>query len=322
MGSWGWRPLVMGLVLSASTLGCAVENGAAPDRLPTITPQLTLTTARPTPIAPAAAEIAVLRPSPDYASPSPLVYAVQPSDSAVTIARQFGIAPLALQTANPGLDPFSPGALINIPAPTRAAPPLTDNLIVQPPTCYDTRSNQILCLGRVENPLAVDVERVAVQVRLLRPDGDSAMSQQTAIEQTIIPAGESAPYRVIFAAPWTAFAGIEVSLHSAEVSNWLDKRYVTLTIEEEQGRLLADRFVVTGRLYNPGPEPVEMLRAVVTLRNSADEVLGYRVILLNETILPVEGRWPVRVEILPQASDPAPRYTLYVESRTIRDNGG
>jgi LysM repeat protein len=312
MGHWGWRPLVFGLFISAWVVGCnIVADNTAPSAAPSMSPLVTLTVGR-LPTARVSAAPTRAAPTPqqprEASSPTPQEYVVQPGDTLAGVAAQFSISVTALQSANPDATTLTPGQTLLIPAPLA--------LTVHPPTCYETRSGNLLCLGRVENPLDVAVENVAVEVLLLQADGSITMRQHATVDQISIPAGSFAPYQATFRAGEADFARADAHLISAIDGD--PERFVMLVIEEVQGEAGDGRVIVRAVIYNPGTQNAELLRVFITLRDNLGQVIGYRVVPFEAgMILDAGANLPLEIELTPQVIDVTPEYTLYVEARAV-----
>lgn len=310
MGHWGWRPLMLGLFISAWVVGCnlvtdTIVPSASPSRFP-----VTLTVGRlPTAQISAAPTRAAPTPQPtEESSPTPQQYVVQPGDTLAGVAAQFRLSVTMLQSANPGAATLTPGQTLIIPAPLA--------LIVPPPTCYENRSGSLLCLGRVENPLDFPVENVAVEVRLLRADESLAISQRATVEQISIPAGGFAPYQTTFHTDEDDFSRADAHLLTAISGD--PQRFVMLLIEDVAGEASEGRVLVRAVIYNPGEQNAELLRVFVTLLDSVGQVIGYRVVPFDAgTTLDAGENLPLEIELTPQVIAVTPEYALYVEAKAV-----
>ncbi|MBC7814222.1 MAG: DUF3426 domain-containing protein [Burkholderiales bacterium] len=310
MGYWGWRPLILSVFISVLIVGCTITMEAAPTVLPaTEYPRVTLTVRQRATMTAAQVAIATtaLPPSVPEASPTALMYTVQEGDTLLGIAMDFGVELSALQDANGGIDPLALpiGEQLTIPDPRNdaegrpilpTATPLALGLDV--PECYETPASGILCLGSVENTSDQPVERVTVFVQLLRPNGMVLAEQTTTLEQAIIPAGASAPYRALFDAEWEHFARAAVMLRSADTARQADVRFIALLIEDERAEIVNGRYVVTATLRNPGPNNADAPRVVLTLYDANGNISGYRVFEAEEALMAGESL-SVRVEVTP-----------------------
>lgn len=311
MGYWGWRPLVLGLFVSTWIAGCNIAtDNTAPSASPSAYPNVTLTVGRlPTARVSTAPTRAAPNRAPGRSSTStPARYVVQPGDTLDEIAARFNLSPDVLRRANYDVSTLVPGQTLQIPAPT----PMP--LLVQPPTCYEARPGSLLCLGRVENPLAFPVEAVSVEVHLIQQNGEIYRSQRSTVEQTNIPSGSFAPYQAMFSADWSDFTTADAALISAAPAE--ADRFLTLLIEDVQGVAIGAQLIVTAVIVNPNAQTAELLRAFITLTDSAGAITGYRVVTFESgSLLAAGDRLPIEIEITPQADALNPAYFLYVEAR-------
>lgn len=345
MGHWGWRPLfgtaVVTACVSVWVAGCNLVGDSAATSPPTPYPLVTLTIGRaasragPTrtsmPTSQATVVTAVQTASPT-AQPSQTLatYTVQAQDTLLDIALRYGVALEALRAANANQDLslLMVGQVLTIPSPSDTDPSsfaseiadveMTNtpvSLALEPPTCYPTRSGEVLCLGRIINPLPQAVDRIVIEVRLLQPNDEPSIVQTAAVEQMLVPAGGFAPYRAQFEVSWEQFMGASATLQSADAMLEAGSIF-PLATEGIQLTMTGGRTLVTGTILNTSERAAEVLRGIVTLQNSDGHITGYRVIVLNGALLPPGGRMPLRAEIIPQVEEAAaPRVTVYVEAQ-------
>lgn len=325
MGYWGWRPLIFALCISVLIVGCSITTDSAPTQSPTDLPRVTLTVRLPsssTPITtPTRQIITTLQPSPTLeASSTPFIHVAQSGDTLLGIAIEYGVDLNALREANGNLDPRSLqiGQQLIIPdasSPISAAP-ATPTPLAMPldlPTCYETPAMSLLCLGHVANTLDQPVERAVVTVQLFQDDGTVLLEKTANVEQTIIPAGHSAPYRVLFPSGWEGYGGIVVVLRSATSAQKVDERFIAPVIENERGALENGHYVVSATLRNADAQPAQALRVIVTLFGDNQQVVGYRVMQLDSA-LPAGASLPIQIAVVPQVASEALSHTLYVEA--------
>jgi LysM repeat protein len=296
-----------------------VTSEAALTPLPTATLPVTLTvrvrepvTATPLPPRPAL----TAAPTQPPAVAAALVYAVRPGDTLLGIALDFGLALEALQAANASVDPRSlqVGQQLIIPPPTLAAPPLPLPLPLEPPTCYDTASGALLCLGRVTNAGAQPVEHVQVQVQLWQADGTPLAAAETSAEQAVILPGGAAPYSVLITSIAADPAYATAVLLSADPAPQTDRRFVALVIEDAQASRVDGRYAVTATLYNPSADAAGPARVVLTLLDADGRVTGYRIAITPGGIAP-GARVTVAIEAAAQDATRTASHTLYAEAR-------
>lgn len=336
MGFWGWRPLVMGVFMSVWVVSCNVVAETSTSVSPSASPQVTLTVGRfslpgtalfgsPPGRVPTRTVAATLNvPTSMLYSPTPFTYTVQSGDTLLGIALSFNIDVAALRAANAdqNLDLLQVDQVLIIPqqamipgTPAFSPTPTPLALALPTPNCYATRAGTLVCLGRVDNPLGQPVERIVVEARLTAVSG-AERTQIATIEQAVVPANSFAPYRVLFDLPAEAYSGVSVVLLSADAVQNPDAGLLVLNVEEQAGAWEDGRFVVTATVTSA--QPVEVLRAVVTLQNDDGQVIGYRVVALGGAPIEAGERLPLRLGIVPQADGERvdmPRYSIYVEAR-------
>lgn len=338
MGYWGWRPLALTVFICVWVAGCNLANDVSPSSTaPTAYPNVTLTLGRPAPprtvtlfVTPAATPTSTTAAStptePPSPTPMPRLYVIQEGDTLLDIALRHGISLEALRAANAASDLtlLQVGQAIILPEPTQESPAVTQAaahasatpmaLVVQPPACYPTRVETTLCLGRVDNPQPDNAGRVVVEVRLLRPGGETPLVEIATIEQSLIPSGGFAPYRAIFETRWSDFMGASAVLLSADAA--LDSSIRTLSVENQRIDRVDGSFQISAELVNHADDDVQPLRAVVTLQSQSGEVIGYRVTALEGTTLPTGARLPLNLELVPQLYPDSPLSVyIYAEAR-------
>lgn len=321
MGYWGWRPL-MAVFVSVWVVGCSATHDNAPTLPPTSRPSVTLTVRVPiTPSPHEVLSLPVVTTAP-FLSSTPFMYVLQQGDTLLSVSRQFGVPVAALEEANPGLDPLSLqiGQAITIPNPRfnpsgspilPTATPLP--LLLFPPTCYETPTNTIICLGRVQNNLRQSAGRVSVWVTVFGRNGQILAQGETGIEQAAIPPGQNAPYRALFQADWRDYAGATAALRSAEMIGAV--QLTAPAIEQERGSWTDGRYMVSADLRDTTAQPMRIVRAIVTLYNRSGQVTGYRVVPINQVISAGESL-PLSVEIVPLSADRSVMHTLYIEAES------
>jgi LysM repeat protein len=325
MGYWGLRPLIFAMFISVWVVGCSITTDAAPTMPPTQYPHVTLTLRQPASSTPQSTPmtlmVSTLSPaSTAEASLTPVVHTVQSGDTLLGIAIQYGVDLGVLQAANGGIDPRSLQIGQQLVIPHSASGAIVEELTPTPlplplesPTCYETSTETLLCLGQVNNTLDQPVERIGLVVQLVQSDGTQLAEMETATEQIVIPSGQTAPYRAVFADGWQSYAGVTAVLQSADPAHQVNERFISPVIEDEQGALNSGRYVVSAMVRNPDQETADEMRLVVTLLNDSQQVVGYRVVQMDDS-LPGGASLPIRVEVIPQTDDATLTHTLYVEA--------
>jgi murein DD-endopeptidase MepM/ murein hydrolase activator NlpD len=292
MTYWGWRVAFGSVCICVCILLIACsETTPTPLLTPTEFPSITLTlwlAATAPPLLPTV--IPMTATSLPVATQTAIVYTVQPGDSLVEIAADFGAAAADLQAANLALQTAPPhaGDQLTIPI-SPSIPTLTPQpLALQPPTCYLTTTDNLTCLGTIHNPQAEPMRRVTAKVELYAEDGTLVASQLAGIEQRSIPPGESAPYRALFVAhpitSLTTYSQVIVSLQSAEAAVNASSTAVLqpLQIQAETANFEQGVYHLTIELANPGAYPLVDGRVVLTVSDAYQRVVGYRVVELSD----------------------------------------
>ena len=308
------------LVSSRTARPQAASSQAAP-------PGMTITVFEQTFASPSATRRAVIRTAAiasPVPSPTPRSHIVRENETLSEIALRYDLSLEELLAANPQVDPLvlQIGQQLIIPVEGQAGVSTTDTppapLVVQPPTCYSTAADGTLCLGIVENDQETPAERVSVRVQLLDAEDRPLGEQVAGLEQAYIAAGQTAPYRALFAeVPEQQVASVVVTLEGATLTDTIDRRFVVLDVREEQLQQDGPRYVFTAELYNGTTRTTAPPRAVVTLLDGSDQIYGYRVWQAENNLSP-GGETQVRLSILPAAGGPLqPGYRLHVEARAL-----
>ena len=279
MGYWGWRQVILGLFIGILIVGCMQTQVSLPNSSPTELPAITLIV-RTRVHSPAATSIEL-----------PVVTTIQP---------------IATPTADYQIAAETDSYVVPTPIP-----------VLTQPVCYETNNGGILCLGRVDNGYHYPLVQVVVLVEVYRADGTLLESREVAIEQRLIPVGESAPYRIYIPAddayiPADDFGTVSVSLLQAERAEQTDEYFAALIIDNQQVETNDGRYIASADLYNPGPEDVHLVRIVVTLYGDDEQVVGYRII--ETGMIPAGEIYSARIEITPMIDSLLLHHTLYIEA--------
>lgn len=303
MRYWGWRPLVFSLWISVLITACS-ETPHLPIITPTSQSAVTLTyrfaTAPPSKTPTATPVMRTITPS---VTETPAQYRVGSDDTWFSMARHFDISPQLLQAFN-GNMPLNVGQHIRIPAPLATNYP--QSVHITPPTCYETPTDALLCIGEVNNTQAYPIGRVMLRLALTRPDGGELAAQVVPIATRQLAPGQSAPYHTIFTrqalsplTASTAYYGMVVTLFSADqvTAKPIVQADNELTIADEKLTERNNYVVITGTLTYWGTKVVEDVRVIVTLRNAKGHILAYRVIEIAQ--IQAGEMLPLHVLLLP-----------------------
>ena len=280
MGYWGWRPLIRYLFISVWITSCITTQEIAPATSPTEIPSVTLisrTSGQTSTLSPPGLPIiATITPSIDENNDSEVISPTQP----------------------------------HIRNPTPTYPPL----MLPQPTCYQTAHNGILCLGHVENNLSFPIQRVSVIVEIYHANGGLLRRQAVTLEQHMIPVGQSAPYRVVFASEDNyalpdSFGAVITRLIRADKAQNPASYRLPIQIEEEQGQWVDGWYHITATVR--ALQDISASRAIVTLYDESGRVAGYRILELNA--IPADETATIETTIIPQIMDVPLYHTLHLE---------
>jgi hypothetical protein len=281
MGYWGWRPLMLCWFISVWIVSCTGTRESAspppPTELPLVTP-IIQTAQRPTP----------------------------------TVDPALPVVVTLLHTPTTTTIPADPAA------PSARHTPTPYALLLPTPTCYETAEGGILCLGVVKNTQPQPVGRVITRVELFGVDGLPLDVRAATVEQRLLPPGVAAPYRALFPAPGDGrsragdFGAALVSLLRAE-SAVVDERLIRLEIDEDEGGLVDEMYVISAQVRNPWAENVDDVRLVATVYDERERVAGYRVVEVET--LAAEGAMQFEIAIRPEITGGLLRHTLHAEGR-------
>ena len=268
----------------------------APVNLPVATPR---PTSRPAPSTPAPT-------STPTSTPTPVIHTVQPGDTLIGIAKQYGISAEVLQEANAILDPrrLQIGQELVIPrqdhssegTPTSTPTPLPFE--VQGLGFYETPAGSLWCLGEVENTSGRDLERVQVEVSLYDEQDKVLATESAFVALGIVPQVGKVPFAILFANPPTSFAKYQAIALSGDPVTYLGNRYLDLTIAEQQGESEGHYFTVEGLVRNTGQADAETATVLVTAYDAHGRVTGFRQADLENAPAAGESS-PFQVKLLP-----------------------
>ena len=113
------------------------------------------------------------------------------------------------------------------------------------PTCYETPIGSLICLGQVYNGLQVPVEQVVITVQLHSLDGQALGSGDVFLARTLLPAGLTGPYRILFDRVPEGFGSASASVRSGQLAENTSARYADLRIREIAGTFTNDQYQVS-----------------------------------------------------------------------------
>jgi LysM repeat protein len=309
--------LVVGLLsacagfVSDQTLG-PTQTPALPTPRPTFTPRPTPTLAVATPL-----------PAQPMATPTAVFYVVQAGDTLIPIANRFGVSVAELIAANGIQDAtrLQVGQRLIIPQPKFRPGNERENTLLPSPTpvAFEIRGlnavrspvGSLDVMGEVFNPGPGGIGNVKVMVTLRDDAGNPLQVADATLPLDVVPAGQTSPFRVLFADPPRAFSRYTVSPSRAERSAPRSSA-LPLTIANVTGRLNPPQFRVTGEVTNVTAEVARQVRLLVTLYDAERRVVGYRYLTLGETPLAPNAALPFDVSLATATLDIA-SFAVYAE---------
>lgn len=254
------------------------------------------------------------------ATPTPVIYVIKAGDTLLPIARQFGVTVEDIQNANGITDPrrLSIGQEIIIPAPpseggpTGVPSPTPVALRIQGLAFHRTPVDSLWCLGEVVNLSGRPAEEVQVQVSLHDEKGQLLAAEGAFVQVDIVPAGERAPFAILFTAPPTSFAQYQTQVLGGVPSTHLGPRYPDLKVVEDQGGWQEDEnYRVQGQVHNTGQADAERVLVVVTLYDGEDHVVAARAVSIAADLFLAGARAPFDVILTPVGE--VARYDVQVQ---------
>ncbi len=303
-------------VLAATLLACgqfitpepspvAAELTATPALAVTLLPTVTLRpTATPRPATPEPT------PTPTM-TPTPIIYTVQPGDTLLGIAIQFGVDAEAIQVANGIIDPRSLqiDQVLIIPEPKDnsgepTATPTPFPLIVQGVNFVENPPGTLWCFGEVANPGGSTLSEMVIGVNLFDANGELLASQAAYTALDVVPIGQTVPFAVPFDDPPPSFAQYQVAAISAVPLLGETRYHLDLNpVEVSATQVGENTYRINGQLENTGTDSVEAIKLVVTAYDDTGKVMALRQVSLDVAILLGGARTPFQIELtIPNAT--------------------
>jgi len=306
--------LALILVLSLSACGGQVTSGPTPTP-----PSLAVLLPAPTPLATIAPQALTPVPTNTPApTPTPVIHIVEPGETLLGIALQYGVTLNDLQQVNGVLRPetLQIGQQLIIPVggggssaetgggailyPTPAPQPI----VVENTARYQTPVGSVWVLGEVHNPSDAPLENVQVRVALLNDAGVEVANRLAFVALDTVPAGGRAPFGVLFEDPPANAAAFQAIVVRAEPSYSHDVRYAQLQVVDPQAQQDGAQYHVTGSITNRSGVNATAARIVVTVYDAAHHVTGYRQISIPDGQLPAGATIPFDAVVSPDPSSP------------------
>jgi LysM repeat protein len=301
------------VVVETPTLAPTLEVTADPS-LATVPPRPTVTSALPT----------ATKPNTPTPSPTPVTHVVQPGETLIAIALQYGVTVAAIQSANGIVDPAALQVNQTLIVPIGAegteeesglllATPTPVSFVIEGFDCHEQLVGSLWCLGEVVNSSQASIENVHVRVRLHNAAGEELARQEVQAALDLIQPGQRAPFGILFAPAPEGAERFSVETVRAEASTEPASRYAPLELAEVEAGPVGALFEVTGSVVNPGERAVTAIMVVVTIYDADGQVTGYRQSRLAEGLPPGE-RLPFAVSLMPYGGVPD-SYGIGVQGR-------
>jgi LysM repeat protein len=318
-------------VLLGGALGCSgrVITGSTP------TPaSLAISLATPTVLPTLVPQ--VLTPAPTNTpapTPTPAVHIVQPGDTLLGIALQYNVTLEELYQVNGVLKPelLQIGQSIVIPVPGSVGKPAGDNsgaviAPTQPPlpvkvehaARYQTPVGSVWVLGEVFNSTDQPIENVQVRVALLDAAGQEIASDAPFVALDAVPAGNRAPFSVLFSSPPNGVIDFQAYVVRADQAYNFGSRYAQLQVSDVQTRTVGSQVGVSGKVTNTGASNAAGAYVVITLYDDQGRVTGFRQFALPDDQLAAGGTATFEALVSPDPSVPTAANTSVVAQARTR----
>lgn len=295
------------LVVACGLVGCGRVITPTPDTVITSTPTLVVQVTGPTltPRATSTPRLAtpVATPTPTI-TPTPVIYTIQPGDTLLKIALEFGRSNESIQEANGIIDPryLQIGQQLIIPPPeidpeeppTPTPTPLPLNVTAI--NFQQTRQGTLWCLGTIYNPGNVPLTEIVLEASLMDESG-ALLAREAAFTQLDVALPEqSVPFAILFDTPPSSFAQYQIVPVSGVPLAEDTRYYFDLETFDIRGNLQSTgSYQVTGLLHNFGGEDIEVVRLVVIAFDGEERALAQRQVELAISLLKAGAITPFEV---------------------------
>lgn len=253
-------------------------------------------------------------------TPTPFTHVVQEGETLISIAVQYGLSVEALQAANPTVQPqflsigmvlIIPGVVGGTPVVAVAPVPTPAPMALASVQCHPLPTGALHCLTEARNVGTSPVESVAVRLVLADAAGLPLASQVAYAPLEVVWVGESTPLGAIFqpVPPGVAGQGAELVVAEAVLTPTAALR---LDLPSLVGLNRNEQWVVSGQVQNPHAQPTTTVWVVLALYDAANELIGYRKVVLPFGL----GAGELRdFEVAAGAFGPVDHYTLLAEGK-------
>lgn len=331
------RPRKFRLFRWIAALLVALSGCGRPTDTPTPTPEpLGVALGAPTPTPHATRLPGEHTPAPTFTpalTATPVIHIVQPGETLIDIAQQYGITLDALQVANGVLTPetLQIGQRLIIPIGETALQSASSGAILLPtPTplpvsvqgaaLYETPAGSVWVLGEVFNPGSTSLENTQVRVTLLDASGAEVASGTAFAALDVIPIDGRSPFGVLFVSPPPGATAFVVTAIRAEASTEPGNRYMPIAVTSQQTAMDGLQFSVAGSIANQGPFDTTSVSVVLTTYDAEGRVTGYRQTNVGDGTLAAQAVAEFNISLAsngPLGVAPAD-YTIFAQGRTAQ----
>jgi LysM repeat protein len=318
-----WPVIMLALLSACGQVVNARTPTVAPTQEPTsavslatIPPRPTVTRAVPT------------VPPPDTPTPTspPIVHVVQPGETLIAIALQYGVTVAALQSANGIDDPSTLQVSQELVIPTDEESKLEDEdlgLLLPTPTpiafaiegliCHEEPTGSLWCMGEVANSTEASIVNIQLRVSLYNAAGEELVGGDVFTALDLVPSGQRAPFGILFASAPDNYDRLLAVPIRAESSLEPASRYAALQVVADDAAPVGALFQITGTVTNPAQQVVTDVKVVVTTYDGDGNVTGFRQAKLPDAI-PAGESAGFAISLMPYNGVPA-NYTVGVQGR-------
>lgn len=298
------------IVLAASLAACG-QVITKPTIIPsTATPTITQTitampavTATPAPYTPEPTATATL-------SPTPVVHTIASGETLIAIASRYGVSVAAIQEANGIVDarllrvnqeiviPIDDESLLAAGTPTPKPTPLP--LEFSKVYFGNDERGGLWALGEVTNPGTEPLEGIRVSVTLLDDSNQPVAVRESLIANNLLEPGETSPYGLFFSnnppENFSSYQAQTISAYPAHVGFYYRDLVVVDSVVDSERYFT---YHVRGTVRNAGPEQAVEVTVIVTLYDALEQVVGYRNVQPEHSVILPGGETTFSTEIIP-----------------------
>lgn len=314
--------VLVALIIAACGQVITLTPTSTPAPTPTIAVAVIASTRPPTPTPAPYTPEPTLTPT---NTPTPVIHAIQPGESLLSVANQYDISVAALQEANGILDPRSLqiGQDLIIPSEPEEAieaamtpTPTPLPLSIEHVHFAETQVGGLWVLGEVINDSGTALEQVRVGVELVDVNDQPLVETSNLLSQDLIDIGERASFAVLFDSAPETFDHYRVYPKSA-VPAYVGSYYQDLEVRELVGVYEgAGAYVVSGRVFNAGPEEAVSVQVILTAYDPLERVIATRKIDPDHNVAPVGGETEFSAVLAP-VGGPVARVEAVAQGRRI-----